>query len=81
MELLRVVVLDSGPVEGDTVNELTENQTLLLKNTPGWPGPFTSVVARTRRPPMAEVVLGRMAAYSCRFVSSRIGWIYKYMVS
>jgi hypothetical protein len=30
MELLRVVVLDSGPVEGDTVNELTENQTLLL---------------------------------------------------
>jgi hypothetical protein len=31
MELLRVVVLDSGPVKGDTVNELTENQTLLLK--------------------------------------------------
>jgi hypothetical protein len=31
MELLQVVVLDSGPVEGDTVNELTENQTLLLK--------------------------------------------------
>jgi hypothetical protein len=27
----RVVVLDSGPVEGDTVNELIENQTLLLK--------------------------------------------------
>jgi hypothetical protein len=33
MELLRVVVLDSGPVEGDTVNELTENQTLLQKYT------------------------------------------------
>jgi hypothetical protein len=31
MELLRVVVLDSRPVEGNTVNELTENQTLLLK--------------------------------------------------
>jgi hypothetical protein len=31
MELLRVVVLGSRPVEGDTVNELIENQTLLLK--------------------------------------------------
>jgi hypothetical protein len=31
MELLRVVVLDSRPVEGDTINELIENQTLLLK--------------------------------------------------
>jgi hypothetical protein len=31
MELLRVVVLDSKPVEGDTVNELIESQTLLLK--------------------------------------------------
>jgi hypothetical protein len=75
MELLRVVVLDSRPVEGNAVNELTENQTLLLKNTPGWLGPFTSVVARTRRPPTAGVVLGRVAAYSCRSVSSRIGWI------
>jgi hypothetical protein len=27
----RVVVLSSRPVEGDTVNELIENQTLLLK--------------------------------------------------
>jgi hypothetical protein len=27
----RVVVLGSGPVEGDTLNELIENQTLLLK--------------------------------------------------
>jgi hypothetical protein len=31
MEMLRVVVLESRPVEGNTVNELTENQTLLLK--------------------------------------------------
>jgi hypothetical protein len=31
MEMLRVVVLDSRPVEGNAVNELTENQTLLLK--------------------------------------------------
>jgi hypothetical protein len=31
MELLRVVVLDSRSVEGNAVNELTENQTLLLK--------------------------------------------------
>jgi hypothetical protein len=27
----RVVVLDSRPVEGDTVNELIESQTLLLR--------------------------------------------------
>jgi hypothetical protein len=80
MEMLRVVVFDSRPVEGDTVNELTENQTLLLKNTPGWLGPFTSVVTRTRRPPTAEVVLGRMAAYSYRSVSILIGWIYEYIV-
>jgi hypothetical protein len=50
----RVVVLDSRHVDGDTVNELIENRTLLLKSTPGWPGPFTSVVARTRRLPTAE---------------------------
>jgi hypothetical protein len=31
MEILRVVVLDNGPIVGDTVNELTESQTLLLK--------------------------------------------------
>jgi hypothetical protein len=53
MEVLRVVLLDSRPVAGDTVNELIVDQTLLLKNTPGWPGLFTSVVASTRRPPMA----------------------------
>jgi hypothetical protein len=40
MEMLRVVVLNSKPIEGNTVNELTVNQTLLLKDTPGWPGPF-----------------------------------------
>jgi hypothetical protein len=40
MELLRVVVLGDRPVVRDIVNELTENQTLLLKNTPGWPRPF-----------------------------------------
>jgi hypothetical protein len=31
LELLRVVVLGSRPVEGDIVNEFIENQTLLLK--------------------------------------------------
>jgi hypothetical protein len=31
VELSRVVVLASGPVEGDTVNQLIGNQTLLLK--------------------------------------------------
>jgi hypothetical protein len=30
-EVSRVVVLSSRPVEGDTVNELIDNQTLLLK--------------------------------------------------
>jgi hypothetical protein len=75
MELLRVVVLDSRSVEGDTVNELTGNQTLLFKDTPGWPGSFTSVVAKTRWPPTTEVVLGRMATYNCRSVSSHLGWI------
>jgi hypothetical protein len=30
-ELSRVVVLGSRPIEGDTVNELIDNQTLLLK--------------------------------------------------
>jgi hypothetical protein len=77
VELSRVVVLGSSPVEGDTVNKLIDNQTLLLKNTPGWPGPFTSEVARTRRLPTARVVLGRRAAYSSRSVSSRIGWIFE----
>jgi hypothetical protein len=38
MEMLRVLVLDSGPVEGNTVNELTENQTLLLKIHPDGQG-------------------------------------------
>jgi hypothetical protein len=75
VELSRVVVLGSRPVEGDTVNKLIKSRTLLLKSTPGWPGPFTSEVARTRRPPTARVVLGRVAAYNFRSVSSRIGWI------
>jgi hypothetical protein len=62
-------------VEGDTVNELIKNQTLLLKGYTWMAGPFTSVVARTRRPPMARVVLGHVATYSCRSVSTCIGWI------
>jgi hypothetical protein len=53
--VVRVVVLSDRLVERDTVNELIDNQTLLLKkSTLGWPGPFTSVVARTRRPPTAK---------------------------
>jgi hypothetical protein len=31
VELSRVLVLAGRPVEGDTVNQLIENQTLLLK--------------------------------------------------
>jgi hypothetical protein len=40
MELSRVEVLASRPVEGNIVSQLIDNQTLLLGNTPGWPGPF-----------------------------------------
>jgi hypothetical protein len=53
MEMSRVVILDSRPVVRDAINELTKNQTLLVKNTPGWQGSFTSVVAWTQRPPTA----------------------------
>jgi hypothetical protein len=57
------------------VNELTENQTLLLKIHLDGQDRFTSVVARTRTPPTAEVMLGRVAADSYRSVSSCIGRI------
>jgi hypothetical protein len=36
MEILRVVVLDSRPVAGDTINELIVNQTLLLRRKYTW---------------------------------------------
>jgi hypothetical protein len=82
VELSRVVVFGSRPVEGDTINKLKQESNFITeKNTPGWPGPFTGEVARTQRPPTARVVLGRIAAYSSRSVSSRIDWILKYMVS
>jgi hypothetical protein len=71
----RVVVLGSRPVEGDTVNELIDNQTLLLKGYTWMARAVYRCIARTRRPPMARVVLGRMAAYSCRSVNSNIDWI------
>jgi hypothetical protein len=55
MELSRVVVLASRPVEGDTVSWLIDNQTLLLKEVHlDGQGRFTSVVARTWRPPTAK---------------------------
>jgi hypothetical protein len=55
MELSRVVVLASRPVEGDTVSWLIDNQTLLLKEVHlDGQGRFTSVVTRTRRPPTAK---------------------------
>jgi hypothetical protein len=53
--LSRVVVLVSRPVEGDTVSWLIDNQTLLLREVHlDGQGCFTSVVARTRRPPTAK---------------------------
>jgi hypothetical protein len=55
MELSRVVVLASRPVEGNTVSQLIDNQTLLLKEVHlDGQGRFTRVVARTRRPPTAK---------------------------
>jgi hypothetical protein len=55
MELLRVVVLASRPVEGNTVSRLIDNQTLLLREIHlDGQGHCTRVVARTRRPPTAK---------------------------
>jgi hypothetical protein len=55
VELLRVVVLASVPVEGNTVSQLIDNQTLLLRGVHlDVQGRFTRVVARTRRPPTAK---------------------------
>jgi hypothetical protein len=55
VELSGVVVLASRPVDGDTVSLLIDNQTLLLKEVHlDGQGRFTSVVARTQRPPTAE---------------------------
>jgi hypothetical protein len=55
MELSRVVVLASRPVKGNTVSQLIENPTLLLKEYT-WMARavVTRVVAWTRRPPTAE---------------------------
>jgi hypothetical protein len=55
MELSRVVVLASGPVKGNTVSQLIDNQTLLLREVHlDGQGRFTRVVAKTRRLPMAK---------------------------
>jgi hypothetical protein len=55
VELSRVVVLTSRPVEGDTVSQLIDNQTLLLREIRlDGQGCFTRVVARTQRPPTAK---------------------------
>jgi hypothetical protein len=59
VELSRVVVLASRPVEGKAVNQLIDNQTLLLREVHmDGQGHFTRVVARTRRPPMAKWCYG-----------------------
>jgi hypothetical protein len=54
MGLSRVVVLASRPVKENTVNQLIDNQTLLLKVHLDGQGRFTGVVARTRRPPTGK---------------------------
>jgi hypothetical protein len=55
MELSRVEVLASRPIEGNTVCQLIDNQTLLLGEIHLYgQGRFTRVVARTRRPPTAK---------------------------
>jgi hypothetical protein len=49
------MVLANRPVEGHTVSKLIGNQTLLLKDVHlDGLGRFTTVVARTRRPPTAK---------------------------
>jgi hypothetical protein len=55
MEMSRVVVLASRPIEGNTVSQLIDNQTLLLGEIHlDGQGRFTREVARTRRPPTAK---------------------------
>jgi hypothetical protein len=55
MELSRVVVLAGRPVKGNTVSQLIDNQTLLLREVHlDGQDRFTRVVARTRRPSMAK---------------------------
>jgi hypothetical protein len=55
MELSRVVVLTSRPVEGNTIIQLIDNLTLLLIEVHlEGQGHFTRIVARTLRPPMAK---------------------------
>jgi hypothetical protein len=55
VELSRVVVLASRPVEGNTVSMLIDNKTLLLREIHlDGQGRFTRVVTRTRRPPTAK---------------------------
>jgi hypothetical protein len=78
---VRVAVLSSRLVERDTVNELIDNQTLLLKE---YTWMARAVYKCSRQHPEAadgRIVLGRAAAYNSRSVSSRIDWILKYMVS
>jgi hypothetical protein len=54
MELSQLVVLASRPVKGNTVSQLIENPTLLLKEYTWMDrAVVTRVVARTRRPPTA----------------------------
>jgi hypothetical protein len=55
VELSRVVVLASVSVEGNTISQLIDNQTLLLRGVHlDGQGCFTRVVARTQRPPTAK---------------------------
>jgi hypothetical protein len=82
VKLSRVVVLSSRPVERDTVNKLKQESNFItervhldgqgrLQVKSSGPGGHLRL----------RVVLGRIATYSSRSVSSRIGWILKYMVS
>jgi hypothetical protein len=55
VELSRVVVLASRPVEGNIVSQLIDNQTLILREVHlDEQGHFTRVVATTQRPPTAK---------------------------
>jgi hypothetical protein len=54
VELSRVVVLGSRPVEGDTINKLKRESNFITKKVHlEGQGRYTSEVARTQRPPTA----------------------------
>jgi hypothetical protein len=79
VELSRVIVLGSRPVEGDTINKLKQESNFITERVSQGRLQVKSLgLGGSLR---LRVVLGCIAAYSSKSVSSRIGWILKCMVS